>query len=160
MKDDDPSLTHKKHFVEEASLYFEQIGLPRMAGRILGWLLISNPAHQSAEELAISLQASKGSISSMTRLLIQHELVERTGLPGDRRDYFRLRPDIWKRLVRDRIEQITSLHHLAERGLGIIDNQTPEIQLRLQELFRLYTEIEQKFPTWLAQLENDQSHSR
>jgi hypothetical protein len=27
----------EKHFVEDISLYFEQMGLPRMAGRVLGW---------------------------------------------------------------------------------------------------------------------------
>ena len=34
---------HKLHFIEEVSLIFEQIGIPRMAGRVLGCLLISNP---------------------------------------------------------------------------------------------------------------------
>ncbi|HEX7974611.1 MAG TPA: MarR family transcriptional regulator, partial [Anaerolineales bacterium] len=79
----------KQHFVEEVALVFEEIGIARMAGRILGWLLISNPPHQSADELAEALQASKGSISTMTRLLIQADLIERIGLPGERRDYFR-----------------------------------------------------------------------
>ena len=32
------------HFIEDIGLYFEQMGLPRMAGRILGALLISDPA--------------------------------------------------------------------------------------------------------------------
>ncbi|MFQ3629252.1 MAG: MarR family transcriptional regulator, partial [Cyanobacteriota bacterium] len=76
------------HFVEEVGLMFELIGLPRMAGRIFGWLLISQPPHQSSGELAEVLQASKGSISSMTRLLIQLGLIERLPLPGDRRDFF------------------------------------------------------------------------
>jgi DNA-binding transcriptional regulator GbsR (MarR family) len=47
-----------------------------MAGRILGWLLISDSPHQSSEQLVNGLEASKGSISSMTRLLIQINLIE------------------------------------------------------------------------------------
>ena len=54
------SQVDKQHFVEEVALVFEEIGLIRMAGRILGWLLISNPPYQSADELAEALQASKG----------------------------------------------------------------------------------------------------
>ena len=57
-----------KQFVEEVGIVFEQTGLPRMAGRILGWLLIAEPPHQSTEQLINALMASKGSISSMTRL--------------------------------------------------------------------------------------------
>ena len=42
----------QQHFVEEVGLLFEHAGLPRMAGRILGWLLICDPPHQSPGELA------------------------------------------------------------------------------------------------------------
>ena len=31
----------EKHFVEEVGIFFERTGMPRMAGRILGWLVIS-----------------------------------------------------------------------------------------------------------------------
>ncbi len=34
-----------------------------------------------------------------TRLLIQLGLIERIGLPGDRRDYFHIRPNIWIEVV-------------------------------------------------------------
>ena len=39
--DADDQRLEERHFVEDFSLYFEQMGYPRMAGRILGWLLIS-----------------------------------------------------------------------------------------------------------------------
>ena len=41
----------EQRFVEEVGIVFEQTGLPRMAGRILGWLLISDPPHQSTDQL-------------------------------------------------------------------------------------------------------------
>ncbi|HUM37248.1 MAG TPA: MarR family transcriptional regulator, partial [Anaerolineae bacterium] len=59
----------KRHFIEDISLYFEQMGIPRMAGRILGVLLISNPPEQSIMDLCETLQASKSAISTSTRLL-------------------------------------------------------------------------------------------
>ncbi len=56
------------------------VHVTRMAGRMLGWLLICDPPHQSMNAIADVLQASKGSISTMTRLLIQLDLIERTGI--------------------------------------------------------------------------------
>ena len=56
--------TKEKQFAEEVGIVFEQTGLPRMAGRILGWLLIAEPPHQSTEQLINALMASKGSIST------------------------------------------------------------------------------------------------
>jgi len=69
-----------KRFVEEVGISFEDMSLPRMAGRILGWLFISDPPYQSIGELAEALMASKGSISTMTRLLTQLNLIERFSL--------------------------------------------------------------------------------
>ena len=74
----------EKKFIEEVGIVFEQTGLPRMAGRVFGWLLISDPPYQSPAELAEVLMASKGSISTTTRLLLQLGLVERFIIPGER----------------------------------------------------------------------------
>src|SRR5512135_2854177 len=106
----------ERHFVEDVALFFEELGFPRMAGRILGWLLICDPPEQSAGQLAQVLQASKGSLSTMTRLLIQMGLVERVGLPGERRDYFRIRPGAWPHLIKAQMQSMTGLHQVVERG--------------------------------------------
>lgn len=45
-------------FVEDLGLYFEAYGLTRMAGRMLGHLLVSAPGHQSADQLMNALRWS------------------------------------------------------------------------------------------------------
>ena len=45
----------EKRLVEEFGIAFEQTRFPRMAGRIVGWLLISDPPYQSAEQLVDAL---------------------------------------------------------------------------------------------------------
>jgi len=134
-----------KHFVEEAGLLFELMGLPRMAGRIFGWLLISNPPHQSLGELAESLQASKGSVSTMTRLLIQISLIERISLPGKRRDYFRIKINAWSQLTEQRLAQITAFRQLAERGLKLFEEENP-LRLRLEEMRDIHAFWERELP--------------
>ena len=144
----------EKQFAEEVGIVLEQTGMPRMAGRILGWLLISDPPHQSTEQLTKALLASKGSISTMTRLLIQLGLIERLSLPGVRRDYFRLRSDAWRRMIgRGLTDEIRMVRQLAERGLELLGDYTPVTRKWLEEMFDVYTFLEQEFPTLLEKWE-------
>lgn len=151
-----------KHFVEEVGLSFELVGLPRMAGRIFGWLLISNPPHQSLNELAEILQASKGSISTMTRLLIQISLIERISLPGQRRDYFRIKLNAWSQLAEQHLAQIIAFRKLAERGLELFEDEDP-LRQRLEEMHDVHAFLERELPIlnrrWEEERkENVQSH--
>lgn len=135
-----------RHFIEEIGLFFEQAGLPRMAGRILGKLLIANPSQQSLSDLAESLVASKGSVSTMTRLLIQAGLIERVSLPGERRDYFRLKPNAWFQMTKQRMGFVTALHDLAVKGIGLVDDDVPNGADRLIELKELSEFWESELP--------------
>jgi DNA-binding transcriptional regulator GbsR (MarR family) len=131
-----------------------------MAGRILGWLLICNPPHQSADELAEALRASKGSISTMTRLLMQLDLVEKIGFPGERRDYFRMKPGVWAQLLQDKMSQITDLHQLAERGLALVEGDAPELHQRLRDMHDLYAYIETELPMLIERWERERQQGR
>jgi DNA-binding transcriptional regulator GbsR (MarR family) len=136
----------RTHFVEEVGLMFELVGLPRMSGRIFGGLLISNPPHQTHGELAEMLQASKGSISTMTRMLIQLGLIERMSLPGDRRDYFQIKPHAWSHMTKQRMSQITAFRQLAERGLKLMATEPPPLKTRLQEMHDIHAFLERELP--------------
>lgn len=140
----------ERQFIEEFGIVMEQTGLPRMAGRILGWLLISAPPHQSSEQLVNGLEASKGSISSMTRFLIQVSLIERMSLPGVRRDYFRIRADAWHNMIRRGLEdEIKMVRQLAERALELLADKPPLTRQWLEEMCNVYGFLEREFPTLL-----------
>ena len=147
--------TEEKHFVEEVGLAFEQTGMPRMAGRILGWLMISNPPHQSTGELNQALLASKGSISTMTRLLIQIGLIERLSLPGQRRDYFRIKVGAWHQLLTDSLIQITTFRQLVERGLELIEDKAHFNRQWLEEMRDMYAFFEREYPAMLERWEHE-----
>jgi DNA-binding transcriptional regulator GbsR (MarR family) len=138
-----------KQFIEDMGIHFEEMGLPRMAGRIFGCLLVCEPQHQSSEQLANIVAASKGSISTMTRLLIQSGVVERMGLPGKRDTYYRIKPGSWSELMRARISHVTRLRELADRGLTLLADRDPKLRQRLQELRDFYAFLEQEMPALL-----------
>jgi len=133
-------------FVEDVAVAFEQGGLPRMAGRVIGWLLICDPPEQSSAQLAEVLRASKGSISTSTRLLVSSGLVERRSQPGQRRDYFRIQPQAWAELVRLRLDQVTSFRQLTQRGLALLHPCPPARRTRLEDVNELYTWLESELP--------------
>ena len=150
--------TEEQQFVEEVGITFEQTGLPRMAGRIFGWLLISEPSYQSTDELSEALMASKGSISTMTRFLIQTSLIEKFCLPGVRHDYFRLRPDAWRHMIRHGLEdEIRMFRQLAEHGLELPADNTPSTRKWLEEMHDVYTFLAQEFPNLLERWKREHS---
>jgi DNA-binding transcriptional regulator GbsR (MarR family) len=143
----------ERHFIEDISLYFEQMGLPRMAGRILGVLLVSNPPEQSMTDLCEVLQASKSSISTNTRLLDEMGLIERTPSPVPRQVYFRFTDGGWVVFMRMRLRLMASLHQIAERGLELLKDEDPAIRARLQEAHDMFSLIEEQLPALLKRVE-------
>lgn len=144
----------QKHFVEDISLYFEQMGIPRMAGRILGVLLVSNPPEQSMIDLCETLQASKSAISTSTRLLSEMGLIERTPSPEPRQVYFRFTPGGWVTFMRMYLRMMASLHQIAERGLELLKDEDPALRERLQEAHDMFSLIEDQLPALLKRIEN------
>ena len=145
----------EKQFVEEVGIVFEQTGLPRMAGRILGWLMMSDPPHPSTGELADALIASKGSISTVTRLLIQIGLIERLSLPGVRHGYFRIKPGASHQLLKDSLDQTTAFRQLLERGLELLEGKAHTNRQSLEEMHDLYAFLEREFPALLERWEQE-----
>ena len=133
-------------FVEDFALGMERQGLFRMAGRVLGWLLISDPPEQTAGQLAAALQASKGSISAAMKFLIPTGMVERQPRPGQRRDYYAMPAHVWADLVRRQSVQYGQFRSIIERGLALLEGAPAARRVRLQELHDLYDWLDREMP--------------
>jgi DNA-binding transcriptional regulator GbsR (MarR family) len=142
-------------YIEKVGLYFEQLTLPRMAGRIFGWLLISESPLVSMGEIVDALQASKSSISTMLRLLIRMELVELISLPGERRDYYRIHPDTWSNSLKERLKQAQAFRQLADEGLDVLAGANPDRRQRMQEMRGVYGLLEREIPKLIEQWEEE-----
>ncbi|MBI5649035.1 MAG: MarR family transcriptional regulator [Chloroflexi bacterium] len=123
--------------------------MPRMAGRILGWLLVSETPHVALQDVAEILHASKGSISTMSRLLMRMGLIERVSLPGERRDYIRLKPGSWSEWFATEAVKIGALRQLAEHGLELLESKSSVSRDRLVEMRDLFAFLEQEYPVLL-----------
>jgi DNA-binding transcriptional regulator GbsR (MarR family) len=126
-------------FADEVALFYDDLGLPRACGRVLGWLLVCEPDYQSAEDLAAVLHMSRGSVSMATRALIRRDRVERLIKSGDRRTYYRIRPGSWMVLFEQQVQMSAKLRQLAKQGLELLNDEPANRRNRLQELHDLTT---------------------
>jgi len=143
----------KQQFIEEVGLYFERVGLTRMEGRVIGWLLICEPAHQSMGDLVTALNASKSSISVALRTLVTLYLIQQVSIPGERREYYKASSDMWNRSFRARIHQLTELRQLAERGIQLLADEPAEERRRLELMRDHNAFMEEEFPKLLDRWE-------
>ena len=144
-----PDPREEAAFIEETAILYETLGLPRIAGRIIGRLLICDPPHQSLSELGASLKASKASISMMTRFLLQIGIVKRVSLPGERRDYVTIPLGWHDQIMAQQTERTRKIRQLAEHGLQVLTGAPPARRQRLEEMRDLYAFFEREMPALL-----------
>ena len=148
------------HYVEEIALSFERQGLFRMAGRVIGWLLICDPPEQTFNQLAEGLQASKGSISTVMKLLVPSRIVERVSRPGERRDYYRCLPGAWYDLAREQSTHYGEVKKLAGRGLELLADAPAARRERLQAMHDFYAWLEREMPALWERWRREQAERK
>jgi len=140
-------------FVERAGLTFEAEGLPRMAGRILGHLMICDPPEQSIADLMDALKASNGSISTMTRYLENQGYIQRISVPGARRDYFALRSGVATEILASASASLIRLGALFEGATALANHQRDA----LKEAHDLFTYLAEEYPALIQRWQQRRS---
>ncbi|MEV6138521.1 MarR family transcriptional regulator [Nocardia sp. NPDC051990] len=142
-------------FVEDFALVLERMGLVRMTGRAVGWLLVSDPPEQTFGEIADVLQASKGSISSALKTLVTMRWVDKISKPGDRRDYYSIRPGILPELTRQQSSMYTDLTQMTARGLALFDDPNGVGAERVRDMHEFFVWMGKELPAlidrWYAE---------
>ena len=126
-----------QEFVESMGLVFQTDGLPRIAGRILGFLTIRDEAH-SLQELADCLEVSRGSVSTNTRLLEQFGMIERLAKSGDRQGFYRLAPNAFPNVLVSAIQRMTKARQIILKAADRIPKKSAGARRNLAEMARFY----------------------
>ncbi|HEX2883129.1 MAG TPA: MarR family transcriptional regulator [Candidatus Limnocylindria bacterium] len=132
-------------------------GLPPMAGRMWAYLIICEPPEQTAAEIADRLQASRGSVSSMARLLEHAGLIRRGTRPGDRRERFSVSADVVENVMAPRIHQLRAARQTLDAGLELLADRPPGSRERLQSLRDMYAFFETEWPSTMERLRNSRA---
>lgn len=147
----EPSTSDHRYdeFVEGFASLLETRSIPRAAGRIFAFLQVSEPPLQTATQLSRALGISLGTVSSMTRLLMQAGWVERISRRGERQAAYRTAEGMMTLLVDGMMDPTRRARELTERGLALMADRPESAKARLRELNSIYRFFEEWLPTLL-----------
>ncbi len=129
----------QSRFIERSGLIAEREGLPRIAGRIFGLLLLT-PTELSLDEIATRLSVSRASVSTDARRLIEAGIIERVGRPGDRKDYYQIAPTHYLRSLEQRFANLQEFLGLLEEARHF-EHTSPVVEERISECSRAFNDI-------------------
>jgi DNA-binding transcriptional regulator GbsR (MarR family) len=149
----------ESEFVEEMGQFLASLGMTPMAGRMWGWLLICEPAEQTAVEIAEALQASRGASSGTARLLANAGLARRSTRPGDRKEYFSAPAEALDSMLMSAASLYRQMRRIAERGLAAIEDRPAESKARLEEFRDVMGFVEVEVPRVIARFLADRQQA-
>jgi DNA-binding transcriptional regulator GbsR (MarR family) len=136
------SAEERARLVEEMGLIWEQLGSPRMEGRIVGYLMLSNEPYVSTGELAEALHASAGTLSTVTRRLVEIGFIKRVPVKGERSHFFRCEDDVWGAFLGTEGKHLRRRQDFAEHALEVLGAEDDVPRLRLKNM--------RDYHSWLA----------
>jgi DNA-binding transcriptional regulator GbsR (MarR family) len=151
-------MTPKENYIEEVGLFYEQYGLPKMAGRILGFLIASNTDNNSFEEIQHALKASKGSISGNINLLLNQNMIVKHMVTGERKSYFKIALNSLENILESKAKSVTQFKNVLRDGLSFNPSSEEAKYRSLAEIVDYYEFLEKEIPLlrakWEAQKRN------
>jgi DNA-binding transcriptional regulator GbsR (MarR family) len=147
-------------FVDEMGQYLGSYKFVPMSGRLWAWLLICEPAEQTAADLAAELQASRGAISPAVAFLAGAGMIRRSRRRGDRREYFSAPPGTFNSILRSAGAAYGRLVQITEGGLAAIAERPPAFRQRLVEVHDAASFLERDLPALIeSYLRDREAHS-
>jgi DNA-binding MarR family transcriptional regulator len=138
-------------FVERMGVLTEEDGLPRIAGRIFAYLLVT-PEACSLDDIATALGVSRASVSTDARRLAQMGLLERHSRPGDRRDYYGIGTASARNWFDHRMRGLERFNTMMAEAESL-PIASADVRERIRRWGALHRELLVDFTTFLARLD-------
>ncbi|MCB1168791.1 MAG: hypothetical protein KDK25_00570 [Leptospiraceae bacterium] len=152
-----PELSQKRlQYIERMGIFFEREGLPRMAGRVFALLLTDEKDILSTANILELLHASRGSVSTMTRFLMHRGMIEKTGRPGERQDYFRIKADALNTMFSERLKIVHEFKSVIREGLQYAKPGSASYDM-IRELEGFYDWFEKRLPELWKEWEEERN---
>lgn len=144
-----------KKLVEKIGVFTEKTGFQPAVGRVLAYLLVSDPPHKTFDEIQRFLNLSKSSASNALNILMTKEFVDYFTKPGDRKRYFRLNISGWQTQLEKQMCTHEALPVLLQEALALRSNKYPEFNRSLVQTIDFISfmdkEMKTAFEKWKTQ---------
>lgn len=134
-------LVEQEESIEKIGSFIEKnTKLPRIAGKIFGYLLICEPSEQTAKQIIEKLNIAKSSVSSMMKLLIQTNLVEEITKSRERSKFYKIKEKGWEEMLLKKLEDLTNIKVLF--GNNNFQLKNPKSKNKISQLEQFYSFLE------------------
>lgn len=142
----------KEEMLQDFAVAYRSFGLSKLMGRVVA-LLIYSPEPLSLDEIARSLEMSKGPISQITRRLNEKNLIRKIWKPGSRKDYYEIMPELFENAFKNNFALIKNNTKIARQLKAMVEQAEGEnldvLYQRLTEMERFYLLMEKHFQNFL-----------
>lgn len=135
-------------FIERFAADLVEAGMTRMPARIFAALLATDSGRLTSAEIGELLQVSPAAISGAVRYLTQLNLASRERERGSRRDYYRVRDDLWLEVIGRRDQMFNRLESSIRAGLAALGPDTPA-GARMAETLDFFEFLQDELPKLL-----------
>ena len=139
-------------YVERFASVLVAAGIPAMAARVLAALHVTDSGRLTAAELAEMLQISPAAVSGAVRYLTGLGLVHKERMPGSRRDYYRMPPNVWQEVVRMQQQVLARWAKTLSEGIDVVGAGTPAGE-RMTEYAAFFDFVTSEFPALMSRWE-------
>jgi len=139
--------------VEKIGIMIEQMGQPPIPGRIVAYLMLSEPPYRDFYEIQEFLKASKSSVSTALNQLMQAGVVNYITFSGDRRRYFQINAKGLTDVMKDQYKKGRVINDMIKEALQHRKNsEFQKFNRELKEVIdfstHVHTGIERLIADW------------
>ena len=148
-------------FADHAGRYYTNAyRIPPVAGRLIGYLAVCEPAEQTINDLAEALLASRSAITGAVRQLEGLHVVRRTRAAGDRLDRVSLDPAAGLPPKGFSPAPYLEQAALAREAMALLADASPERRAVLEDAAGFYDFLAKRLPEVLGEWQEYQRKER
>ncbi len=148
----------ERDFIDGVAAYYQMNdGMPLARGRLIGWLVICEPATQSARSLSAKVGCEESDVDYILGLLVPSGVLQRSDA-ADPDDFLVAMDDTaWPERVKGVFANIPAFHEILQRGCETLADAPPERRRRIENMERLFGYLSVEIP---AVIEGYEQRSR
>jgi DNA-binding transcriptional regulator GbsR (MarR family) len=136
-------------FIERFASVMVAAGVPAMPARVLAALHVTDSGRLSSAELTQMLQISPAAVSGAVRYLTGLGLVRKERVPGSRRDYYRMPPNVWHEVIRLQNQVLARWTSLLKEGVDVVGADSPA-GVRMADYAAFFDFMNAEFPALMT----------
>ena len=134
----------QKALIERFGHLLKNMGGSGAMGKILGYLILSDPPHRSFEEIQKDVKLSKGSVSNTLKIMEMQGIVEYFTVQGDRKRYFKLAVINTEFLLARQISETDRFISIMKDAILLRNPGNEEYEKELYKYVDLYKLLQKK----------------